>query len=246
VPLVGVDVAIDESVVDQAETDPEVEGSIVGELLVRGDNVTDGYWNKPGATERAFTTDPFSDAGDDEIHTPEGVAADGAGKWFRTGDLVEQTPDGFLIFHERLKQIIVPDTGKNVAPQPIEDLFSTNNRVEQIMVVGDNQKFVGAMIVPNFEALRKWADEENIDLPDSPHEIIADDRVREWIQAVVDEKNEELEKHGKIRNFALVPEEWTPENSMLTPSMKKKRNTIIDTYEETMAEIYGDEYRPKE
>jgi len=246
VPLVGVDVAIDESVVDQAEADPEVEGSIVGELLVRGDNVTDGYWNKPGATERAFTTDPFSDAGDDEIHTPEGVAADGAGKWFRTGDLIEQTPDGFLIFHERLKQIIVPDTGKNVAPQPIEDLFSTNNRVEQIMVVGDNQKFVGAMIVPNFEALRKWADEENIDLPDSPHEIIADDRVGEWIQEVIDEKNEELEKHEKIRNFALVPEEWTPENSMLTPSMKKKRNTIIDAYEETMAEIYGDEYRSKE
>jgi len=246
VPLVGVDVAIDESVIDQDEADPEVEGSIMGELLVRGDNVTDGYWNKPGATERAFTADPFGDAGEDEIHTPEGVAADGAGKWFRTGDLIEQTPDGFLMFHERLKQIIVPDTGKNVAPQPIEDLFSTDNRVEQIMVVGDNQKFVGAMIVPNFEALRKWADQEGIDLPNSPEQIIGDDRVKGWIDEVVAEKNEQLEKHEKIRGFALVPEEWTPENNMLTPSMKKKRNTIIDAYEETMAEIYGDEYRPKD
>jgi long-chain acyl-CoA synthetase len=241
VPLVGVDVAIDESVVDQDEVDPEVEGSIVGELLVRGDNVTDGYWNKPGATERAFTTDPFGDA-EEEVHTPESVAADGAGKWFRTGDLIEQTPDGFLIFHERLKQIIVPDTGKNVAPQPIEDLFSTNNRVEQIMVVGDNQKFVGAMIVPNFEALRKWADQEGVDLPDSKEAIVADERAKEWIQEVVEEKNDQLEKHEKIRDFALVPEEWTPQNNMLTPSMKKKRNTIIDAYDETMQEIYGDDY----
>jgi len=244
VPLIGVDVAIDESVIDQSEADPEVEGSVMGELLVRGDNVTDGYWNKPGATERAFTADPFSDADEGDVVTPEGVAADGAGKWFRTGDLIEQTPDGFLIFHERLKQIIVPDTGKNVAPQPIEDLFSTNNRVEQIMVVGDNQKFVGAMIVPNFEALQKWADDEGVDLPDHPAEIVADDRVKGWIQEVVDEKNDQLEKHEMIRDFALVPEEWTAENNMLTPSMKKKRKTIIDAYDETMQEIYGDEYRP--
>ena len=243
VPLIGVDVAIDESAVDQDDVDREVEGSTVGELLVSGENVTDGYWNKPGATERAFTDDP---AGSDEA--AEAVAADGAGagtgKWFRTGDLVEQTPDGFLIFQERLKQIIVPDTGKNVAPQPIEDLFSTNNRVEQIMVVGDNQKFVGGIIVPNFESMRKWADEEGIDLPENNHAAIEDDRAREWVSEAVDEANEQLEKHEQIRDFALVGEEWTPENNMLTPSMKKVRNTILDVHEEKMAEIYGEDYRP--
>ncbi|WP_442909351.1 AMP-dependent synthetase/ligase [Halovenus sp. HT40] len=243
-PLIGVDVAIDESAVDQDDVDREVEGSTVGELLVRGENVTDGYWNKPGATERAFTDDPT-----ESTRTAEAVAADGAGadtgKWFRTGDLVEQTPDGFLLFQERLKQIIVPDTGKNVAPQPIEDLFSTNDRVEQIMVVGDNQKFVGAIIVPNFESMRKWADEEGIDLPENNHAAIEDDRAREWVSEAVDEANEQLEKHEKIRDFALVGEEWTPENNMLTPSMKKVRNTILDVHEEKMAEIYGEDYRPK-
>ncbi|MFT4946995.1 MAG: long-chain acyl-CoA synthetase [Natronomonas sp.] len=241
--LVGVDVAIDESAVDQADIDREVGGSVIGELLVRGDNVTDGYWNKPGATERTFVTNP-SDS--DDVVTPEGVAADGAGTWFRTGDLIEQTPDGFLIFHERLKQIIVPDTGKNVAPQPIEDLFSTNDRVGQIMVVGDNQKFVGAIIVPNFESMRKWADETGIDLPDNNYAAIEDDRVREWINEAVENANDQLEKHEKVRDFALVGEEWTPENSMLTPSMKKIRNTILDSHEEKMREIYGEDYRPKD
>ena len=242
VPLTGVDVAIDESVVDQDEVDREVEGSTVGELLVSGENVTDGYWNKPGATERAFTDDPSG--GEDE--DAEAVAADGAGavgKWFRTGDLVEQTPDGFLLFQERLKQIIVPDTGKNVAPQPIEDLFSTNDRVEQIMVVGDEQKFVGAIIVPNLEKMRSWAAEAGIDLPDNDHAAVEDDRVKAWVGEAVDEANEELEKYEQIRDFALVGEEWTPENNMLTPSMKKVRNTILDVHEEKMREIYGDEYR---
>ena len=244
VPVIGVDVAIDTSAVDQEDLDKEVPGSVAGELLVRGENVTDGYWNKPGATDRAFTTDPFAD-GDADIVATEEIAADGSGKWFRTGDLIEQTPEGFLIFHERLKQIIVPDTGKNVAPQPIEDLFSTNDRVEQIMVVGDNQKFVGAIIVPNFESLRKWADEEDVDIPANDYEAIEDERVKEWIGEVVEEKNEELEKYEKIRDFALAAEEWTPENNMLTPSMKKVRKTILDLNEEKMEEIYGEDYRPQ-
>jgi long-chain acyl-CoA synthetase len=249
VPVIGAEVTLDETAVKQEDVDPEVEGNTVGELLVSGENVTDGYWNRPGATKRAFTDDPnkTNEVGDEE----EGIAADGAGsaadvgKWFRTGDLVEQTPDGFLIFHERLKQIIVPDTGKNVAPQPIEDQFSTNDRVEQIIVVGDNQKFVGAIIVPNFESMRKWADEEGLDLPDNDHAAVEDDRVKEWIGEVVDDANDNLEKHEKIRGFALVGKEWTPENNMLTPSMKKVRNTILDVNEEKMEEIYGDEYRPK-
>jgi len=242
VPVIGVDIAIDESAVDQDEVDREFDGSVIGELLVRGDNVTDGYWNKPGATERAFTADPFEEDGS-EVVTPDEVAADGSGKWFRTGDLIEQSPDGFLTFHERLKQIIVPDTGKNVAPQPIEDLFSTDDRVEQIMVVGDNQKFVGAIIVPNFESLRKWADKEGVDLPADNHEAVEDERVQDWVGESVEKANKDLEKHEKIRGFALVGEEWTPENNMLTPSMKKVRKTILDVHEEKMEEIYGDEYR---
>jgi len=79
------------------------------------------------------------------------------------GDIVEQTDDGFLTYHDRIKEIIVLSTGKNVAPQPIEDAFSTNDRVDQIMVVGDERKFIGAILVPNFEALGHWADRGRID-----------------------------------------------------------------------------------
>jgi long-chain acyl-CoA synthetase len=236
-PLVGVDVAIDES--KAADEEGRYEDSAVGELLVRGDNVTDGYWNRPGATERSFTADPFEEA-DSDVTAAEPVA-DGSGKWFRTGDLVEQTSDGFLVFHDRLKQLLVLDTGKNVAPQPIEDAFATNDRIEQIMVVGDNRKFIGALIVPNFERLRNWADSEGLDLPERREELVNDERVIEWIRDTVADVNQQFETYERVKKFALVAEEWTPENNMLTPSMKKKRDTIIDAYQRRMGEIYADE-----
>jgi long-chain acyl-CoA synthetase len=242
VPLVGVDIAIDES--KDVDEDFEAPDSIIGELLVRGPNVTSGYWNKPGATDRAFTADPFDGDGDvTEIQTATDTtkAADGSGKWFRTGDLVEQTPDGFLVFHERLKQLLVLDTGKNVAPQPIEDAFATNDRIEQIMVVGDERKFIGALIVPNFERLEKWTDKNDVDLPDSRAAMVNDQQVIDWISETVADVNENFEKYEQIKKFALVEDEWTPENDMLTPSMKKKRRTILSTYDRKVEEIYSDE-----
>jgi long-chain acyl-CoA synthetase len=233
-PLIGVDVAIDRS--HGASEDGRFENSVVGELLVRGDNVTDGYWNRPGATERSFTADPFD--GDGDVTAAEPLANDG--DWFRTGDLVEQTADGFLVFHDRIKQLLVLDTGKNVAPQPIEDAFATNDRIEQIMVVGDSRKFVGALIVPNFERLRGWAEGEDLDLPEKRENLVNDDRVVEWIEETVADVNQQFETYERVKKFALVPEEWTPENSMLTPSMKKKRDTIIDAYSRRLDEIYAE------
>jgi long-chain acyl-CoA synthetase len=237
VPLVNVDVAIDESQGSKSEVDLHNPNSTLGELLVRGPNVTDGYWNKPGATDRAFVADPF-DAEDSEVTAPGEMVADGSGKWFRTGDLVERTPEGFLVIHDRLKQLIVLDTGKNVAPQPIEDKFSTDERVEQIMVIGDDEKFIAALVVPNFEALDEWAADNGIDLPDSRAEQITDERVNAWIGDRIEEVNTELAKHETIKKFALVAEEWTPENDLLTPSMKKKRRDITSTHEDKIAEIY--------
>jgi long-chain acyl-CoA synthetase len=238
-PLVGVDVAIDQSEAAGGDIDREYQESAIGELLVRGDNVTSGYWNKPGATERAFVADPFDEEGAD-VTAPGDLVANGSGMWFRTGDLVEQTPEGFLIFHDRLKQLLVLDTGKNVAPQPIEDEFATNDRIEQIMVLGDGRKFVGALIVPNFERLSEWADASDIDLPDSRGEMVNDDRVIDWISETVAETNQLFEKHERIKKFALVPEEWTSENDLLTPSMKKKRRTILDVYDDEILEIYSE------
>jgi len=229
---VGVDVAIDES--EALEDEHEGVDGTIGELLVRGDSITDGYWRNPGATERAFTDSPQIAANGGK----ETAVSDGGEIWFRTGDLIEQTPDGFLIFHERLKQIFVLSTGKNVAPGSIEDRFSMNDRIEQVMVVGDDEKFVGALIVPNYERLQQWAEQNDIDLPTNRHALCNDERVLEWIEEAVAKVNEDLGRIQQVKKFALVEGEWTAENDMLTPSMKKKRRNIRSTYEEKIEEIY--------
>ncbi|WP_290817871.1 long-chain fatty acid--CoA ligase [Halovivax sp.] len=215
-PIVDMEIEIDESVVtDDAFADDPGE---VGELVVKGPNVSQGYWNKPEATERAFTEDG----------------------WFRTGDIVHLRPDGYLEFRERAKQILVLSTGKNVAPAPIEDAFAASQVVEQAMVVGDGRKFVSAVLVPNFEHLADWADENDYDLPEDPEAICADDRVRNYVQVEVDRINDPFETHETIKKFRLVPEEFTEENDLLTPTMKKKRRTISDRFADRIEEMYAE------
>jgi len=219
VPVTELGVRIEEGVVDGSEFDGAT--GTVGELLVDGPNVTDGYWHDPSSTTRAFTE------------------RDGQ-QWFRTGDIVERTDDGFLVYHDRLKQLIVLSTGKNVAPQPIEDLFATMDRIEQVMVVGDDRKFVGALVVPDFEAIERLAAERAVDLPEDPYERCQHDQVRAWVQESVDRANEQLERTERIKAFELVPEEWTVENDLLTPSMKKKRRNIHEAFEEKVEDLYAE------
>ena len=239
-PVVGEDIAI-----DQGKAAPsaftEADGAI-GELLVRGDNVSSGYWNKPEETEASFLEELPDSA--KPVRTDE---APDAGAWFRTGDLVEQSADDFLIFHERLKQLLVLSTGKNVAPAPIEDLFAVNDRVDQVMIIGDNRKFISALLVPNFERLQRWADKNDIDLPADREDMCRDERVRGWVGEAVDEVNSELESVEQVKKFELVPEEWTAENDLLTPSMKKKRRNILDVYADRIEAMYeaGEPEAPK-
>ena len=235
-PAVDVEVRVDHDVVGPEQREAEVGD--VGELLVRGPNVTSGYWEKPEATERAFTEDvPASGAsgGTGEAGSP--------GRWFRTGDVVAIDDDGFLRFVDRVKNILVLDTGKNVAPEPIEDAFATSERVDQVMVVGEDEKFVGAIVVPNFEELRAWADAEGLDLPDDPEAVCEDERVRSWVGEEIERVNEPLATHETIKAFRLVPEEWTADNDLLTPSMKKRRHNIREAYGDLIAEIYEDAER---
>jgi long-chain acyl-CoA synthetase len=213
--------------------DPEGE---VGELLVKGPNVTEGYWNMPDATERAFTDDvPAREA--------SGKSEDeSSGSWFRTGDIVEIRPDGYVEFRERAKELLVLSTGKNVAPGPIEDAFAASDVVEQCAVVGDGHKFVSALLVPNFEALRKRAEGEGIDLPEDDRDLARDDRVREWVEEEVERINERFEPYEQIKQFRLVGEEFTEDNDLLTPTMKKKRRNILDRFADQIDEIYAAEY----
>jgi len=213
--LCDVDLRLDADVVSEAQTEG-AEGE-VGELLAKGPNVFEGYWDKPEQTDRAFTDDGY----------------------FRTGDIVARDDDGYYRFVDRRKNLIVLDTGKNVAPEPIEDEFSTSARVDQVMVVGDDEKFIGAVVKPNFEELWDWAEEEGVDVPGTAEAAVADDRVHEWVAEEVERVNEKLGHHEAIKEFRLVAEEWTADNDLLTPSMKKKRRNIRDAYREEIADIYG-------
>jgi long-chain acyl-CoA synthetase len=248
-PVVDTEIAIDGSVVGEEAAD--VPGD-VGELLVRGPQVTDGYWNKPEATADAFTApDRLPDdavvagtAPDERVGGSGGGGDEGEGghaaaePWFHTGDIVQLRPDGYVAFRERAKQLLVLSTGKNVAPGPIEDRFAANEFVEQCVVLGDSRKFVSALIVPNFERLDAWAKTRGIDLPDDRKAICRDERVRERIQEEVDRVNEEFEPYERIKQFRLVPEEFTEENDLLTPTMKKKRRNILDRFADEVEVIY--------
>ncbi len=222
-PLRTVETKLDTTVVGDRLGDA---GGEVGELLVRGPSVTEGYWNDPEETEAAFVED---DEGE---------------RWFRTGDVVERRPDGYIAFRERAKQILVLSTGKNVAPGPIEDAFASSPVVEQCMVLGDGRKFVSALIVPSFDGLREWAAEEGIDLPDDPAAVCRDDRVYERIEAEVDAANENFESYERIKQFRVVPEEFSEGNDLMTPTMKKKRRNILDRYADEVSLIYDEDRRP--
>jgi len=208
---------VDESVASP-ERQERTDGR-AGELLVRGPQVFDGYWELPDATEAAF------------------VEREGQ-EWFRTGDVVEIREDGYVQFLERAKQLLTLSTGKNVAPGPIEDAFAASPLVEQCMVVGDDQKFVSALIVPNFDGVRRWAHNNDVDVPADDAALCRDDSVNERIQQAVDEVNENAERYEQIKQFRLVPEEFSEENDMLTPTMKKKRRNILDRFADRIGEMY--------
>ncbi len=212
-PVGGVEIRIDGEI--DASISP-IDGGDVGELVVTGPNVTDGYWNDPEATDRAFTDDG----------------------WFRTGDVVERRPDGYLRFRERLKEILTLSTGKNVAPVPLENALTDSPLVSQAMVVGDSRKFIAALVVPDLPAVRAWALEAGVDLPDDPAAVCGDDRVQDQIGQHIELVNERSESHERIRQFRLLPEEFTEANDLLTPTLKKKRRNVLDRHADVIAEMY--------
>jgi long-chain acyl-CoA synthetase len=112
------------------------------------------------------------------------------------------------------------------------------------MIIGDGRKFISALLVPNFERLQWWAKQEGIDLPEDREELCEDERARDWVQEAVDEVNAGLSKTESVKQFELAPYEWTAENDLLTPSMKKKRRNIQDVYGERIEAMYEREAPP--
>ena len=263
-PVIDTEIAVDTEAVDAGAVDTEAvdagavdtggsdggggdgqpnadEPGAVGELLVRGPQVTDGYWNRPDATREAFTPADALPADAPTAGTsPAERDGDPDESWFRTGDIVRLRPDGYIVFRGRTKRLLVLSTGENVAPEPMEDRFAANEFVEQCCVLGDDRRFVSALIVPNVDRVSAWADDRGIDLPDDREAVCRDERVRERIGTEVDRVNASFESYERIRGFRLVPDRFTEANGLLTPTMKKKRRTILDRFADDVEAVYDE------
>ena len=130
--------------------------------------------------------------------------------------------------------------GKYIAPTHIEGKMKESNYIEQIMVIGENKKFCGALIVPSFDNLKAWADEKGLQY-ESNAQLVALPEVKQRMDKEVSRLNEPLDKHEKIKQYQLMPEEWTIDGGELTPTMKVKRRVINDKYKEHIEGIYADQ-----
>jgi long-chain acyl-CoA synthetase len=189
-----------------------------GEILVRGPNVMTGYYNMPEATA--------------EVMGPDG--------WFYTGDIGEIDADGFLRITDRKKDIIVTAGGKNVAPQNIENLLKMEKYIEQVCVIGDKRKYLTALVVPSFEQLRDWAAQNGASVDDR-EALVKAPEVRALIQRAIDNVNTQLARFETIKRFELLPEEFTVENELLTPSLKVRRKQVMHRYRDDIAALYPEE-----
>jgi len=177
-----------------------------GEILVSGECVMKGYYENDEATREVI---------------------DNAG-WFSTGDLGSMSADGFLSITGRKKEMLVLSTGKNVAPVPIEQELETNRFISQAMVYGDNQKHVSALIVPDFNELRRWAEEKGIAY--SFPAILELEDAKTLYEHEIHSQLNHLPEIEQIRDFRLIAEEFSQENDLLTPTLKLKRNRILEKY----------------
>ena len=185
-----------------------------GELLFKGGQVFDGYW-------------------DNEAATAEAKDADG---WFHTGDVGEIDEDGFVRITGRKKEILVTAGGKNVAPAVLEDRLRAHLLVDQCMVVGDGRPFIGALVTLDRETIGGWAEQHG-----KPADIkkLADDvDLHAEIQAAVDEANKAVSQAESIRKFRILPADWTEEGGQLTPSLKLKRNVVMSQCLDEVESLY--------
>jgi long-chain acyl-CoA synthetase len=198
---------------------PGVEVTIApdGEILTRGPHVMKGYYNKPDATREAIDVDG----------------------WFHTGDIGELR-DGFLAITDRKKDIIVTAGGKNIAPQPIENMIKTNKYVSQAVVLGDKRRFPIVLVVPNFEQLEKWAKIKNLLWTDR-RQLINLPLVQAKMEKEVLRKLSGLASFETPKKVGLLENDFSIESGEMTPSHKVKRRVIEKRYADRVDRLYAGE-----
>ena len=190
--------------------------SETNEIQCRGHNVMIGYYKAPELTAEVIDKDG----------------------WFHTGDTGEINKHGLVIVKGRLKSIFKTSMGKYINPYLIEEKMQRSPFIDNIMVVGENQKFAGAIISPDFGFLKQWAKLHNIEYT-TDAEMITNSKVIARIKVDVNKYNAKLGDTEKIKRFELVADEWTVKNGLLTPTLKVKRNIAMETYKEQIEKIFA-------
>ncbi len=190
------------------------EGGVGHEIVVRGPNVTPGYYHLEEENREAFE--------------------DG---WFHTGDLGILDADGFLSITGRKKHLFKTSGGKYVPPEKLENLFQGQPYVAQVMVIGDKRKFVSALIVPNFERLETYAREHGLRFA-SREDLVRNSEIRDLLERQVEALMAPLPPHERVRQIALLPREFSVASGELSPSQKIRRRVVEERYRDVIEEIY--------
>jgi len=192
----------------------EVKIAEDGEILVRGPNILQGYYNKPTETASAFE-----------------------GEWFKTGDIGKFDKDGFLYITDRKKELLKTSGGKYLAPQPIESALKGSIYVSQVMLVGDNRKFPSVLIVPNWETMENYAKANGVSYS-SRKELCTNAKILDMMLKEVTRLTPDLAQYEKIKKVALIENEFSIENGELTPTLKVKRRIIEEHYKDVIEKMY--------
>ena len=160
--------------------------------------------------------------------------------WFRTGDIGFLDEEGFLHITDRKKDIIITAGGKNIAPQGIESLFGKDYYIEQIAVIGDKRKYITALVVPAPDALKEYAEQNNMTYK-TLGELMQQEAIVSFYKKRIDEITAPLARYEKIQKFRLVSEPFSTENGEITPTLKIKRKVLEAHYKEAIETMYTDE-----
>ena len=193
----------------------EVKIAFDGEILTRGPHVMKGYYRKPEATAEAIDQDGF----------------------FHTGDIGVIDQDGFLVITDRKKDILVTSGGKNIAPQPIENRLKANPFIAEVVMVGNQRHFPAALVVPNFEALEKWAREKGFP-PESREALVARSEVKDHYAREIERSSGDLAPFERIKKIGLLAREFTLEEGELTPTLKVKRRVVEQKHKALIDQLY--------
>ncbi|MBW7867069.1 MAG: long-chain fatty acid--CoA ligase [Brumimicrobium sp.] len=196
----------------------EVKFAEDGEIIVRGPNIMMGYYNQPEKTKEVLEDDG----------------------WFHTGDIGELVQGKFLKITDRKKEIFKTSGGKYIIPQVMENTFKQSRFIEQIMVIGEGKKHPAALIVPSYAFVKDWAERKGIDVGSDNASLISNQQVIERIGEEVANFNQEFGHWEQIKKFELLPKEFSIEGNELTPTLKFKRNNILEIYKDLVDKIYAE------